>query len=159
MVSGTSDGYIVVWDISLIMENYSKPEERRAIKSVNLINAGKKQNQGKKESTSINILKIQDNYLVVGSSSGAIRFYDFQFRIIAWFENMDIGPITSVSFSSTGNYNSQILEKQEDEEKPLVCPEFIVVDLEARITLLKPRYWFDLVYLRKSTLRRRKARC
>lgn len=31
----------------------------------------------KKESTSINILKIQDNYLVVGSSSGAIRFYDF----------------------------------------------------------------------------------
>jgi len=31
-VSGTSDGFIVVWDISLIMENYSKPEERRAIK-------------------------------------------------------------------------------------------------------------------------------
>lgn len=150
MVSGTSDGFIVVWDISLIMENYSKPEERRAIKvkliiliiffkSVNLINTGGKSNSGKKESTSINILKIQDNYLVVGSSSGAIRFYDFQFRIIAWFENMDIGPITSVSFSCTGNYNSQILENKEDEEKPLLCPEFIVVDLEARITLLKPR--------------------
>lgn len=42
VVSGTNDGYIVVWDISLIMENYSKPEERRAIKKVNLINAGAK---------------------------------------------------------------------------------------------------------------------
>jgi hypothetical protein len=52
---------------------------------------------------------------------------------------MDIGPITSVSFSSSGNYNSQILENKEDEEKPLLCPDFIVIDLEARITLLKPR--------------------
>jgi len=33
------------------------------------------------------------------------------------------------------------LENKEDEEKPLLCPEFIVVDLEARITLLKPRYF------------------
>jgi hypothetical protein len=32
VVSGTTDGFIVVWDISLIMENYSKPEERRNIK-------------------------------------------------------------------------------------------------------------------------------
>jgi hypothetical protein len=48
----------VVWDISLIMENYSKPEERRAIKSVNLINTGVKSNTGKKDSSSINILKI-----------------------------------------------------------------------------------------------------
>lgn len=88
------------------MENYSKPEERRAIKKVNLINAGAKSGQGKKELASINILKIQDSYLVVGASNGAIRFYDFQFRIIAWFENMDIGSITSVSFSTVGNYNS-----------------------------------------------------
>jgi cilia- and flagella-associated protein 251 len=58
VVSGTTDGFIVVWDISLIMENYSKPEERRNIKSVNLINTGSKMGSNKKESTSINILKI-----------------------------------------------------------------------------------------------------
>jgi hypothetical protein len=52
---------------------------------------------------------------------------------------MDIGSITSISFSSSGNYNSQILDNKEDDEKPLICPDFIVVDLEARITLLKPR--------------------
>ena len=51
---------------------------------------------------------------------------------------MEIGSITSVSFSSTSNQNSKILDNKEDEEKPLLCPDFIVVDLEARITLLKP---------------------
>jgi len=40
------------------MENYSKPEERRNIKSVNLINTGGKSNSNKKESSAINILKI-----------------------------------------------------------------------------------------------------
>lgn len=57
---------------------------------------------------------------------------------------MNIGPITSVSFSSTGSYNSQILDKQEEEEKPLICPDFIVVDLEARITLLKPSLFEEI---------------
>lgn len=28
-VTGTVDGFIIVWDISLIMEDYSQPEERR----------------------------------------------------------------------------------------------------------------------------------
>ena len=40
VVSGTSDGFIVVWDISLIMENYSKPEERRAIKVYTIFKKG-----------------------------------------------------------------------------------------------------------------------
>jgi hypothetical protein len=29
---------------------------------------------------------------------------------------MEIGSITSVSFSSVGNYNSQILDKKEDDD-------------------------------------------
>ena len=57
---------------------------------------------------------------------------------------MEIGSITSVSFSSVGNYNSQILDKKEDDDQPLLCPDFIVVDLQARITLLKPKYLFYL---------------
>jgi len=36
------------------------------------------------------------------------------------------------------------LDNKEEDEKPLICPDFIVVDLEARITLLKPRYF--LIY-------------
>jgi len=60
------------------MEDFSQPEERRAIKVVNLMNTSKKsENLAKKDSSSINILKIEENYLVIGSSNGSIRFYDF----------------------------------------------------------------------------------
>jgi hypothetical protein len=34
---------------------------------------------------SINVLKMEGNFLVVGSSNGCVRFYDSQYRIEAWF--------------------------------------------------------------------------
>lgn len=61
----------------------------------------KSENSSKKEPASINILKIEDDYLVIGSSTGSIRFYDFQYRIIAWFEDIDIGSITNISFADS----------------------------------------------------------
>lgn len=59
-VSGTKEGVIIVWDISLIMEDYTQPEERRAIKTVNLMNNPNKIDQMKKNATStaISVLKI-----------------------------------------------------------------------------------------------------
>ena len=36
-------------------------------------------------STAISVLKIEDRFLVVGSSNGSVRFYDDQYRIEAWF--------------------------------------------------------------------------
>ena len=86
-MSGTKEGVIIVWDISLIMEDYTQPEERRAIKTVNLMNNPNKIDQMKKNtvSNSISVLKIEGPYLVVGSSNGSIRFYDDQYRIEAWF--------------------------------------------------------------------------
>ena len=37
--------------------------------------------------------------IVIGTSNGGIRFYDFRFWIICWFENMGLGYIYSLSFS------------------------------------------------------------
>ena len=90
-VTGTADGNIIVWDISLIMKDYSVPEERRRIKMVNLMNTGAKTDpNSKKPNVSIDILKIQGDYLVVGASNGSVRFYDFKYTIVAWFEVMSI---------------------------------------------------------------------
>lgn len=145
-VTGCTDGHIVVWDISLIMENFSQPEERRKIKLVNLMNTSNKSETAQKKGTaSINILKIQGPYLVVGASNGSIRFYDFQYRIISWFEDIDIVSITSISFANDGHndhsesmkYAITGMEKEDKENEPFDCPEFIVVDLEAKITILK----------------------
>lgn len=66
-----------------------------------------KKPDGKKGSNSINLLKIQDNYLVIGSSNGSIRFYDFQYRIIAWFEEANIGSISTISFANTPMIHEQ----------------------------------------------------
>lgn len=68
------------------------------------MNTAKKSDGQKKDPAAINILKIEDNHLVIGSSTGSIRFYDFQFRIIAWFEDIDVGSITSISFATNTNF-------------------------------------------------------
>ena len=59
-VSGTQEGLIIRGDISLIMEDYTQPEERRAIKQVNLMNNPNKIDQMKKNTTStaITVLKM-----------------------------------------------------------------------------------------------------
>ena len=51
-------------------------------------------------SPSISVLKIQGRFLVIGSSNGSIRFYDDQYRIEAWFEDIDLGAIHTISFSN-----------------------------------------------------------
>ena len=50
-------------------------------------------------STAISVLKIEDRFLVVGSSNGSVRFYDDQYRIEAWFQDIDLGSIHTISFS------------------------------------------------------------
>ena len=128
------------------MENFSQPEERRKIKLVNLMNTSNKSETALKKGTAaIKILKIQGPYLVVGASNGSIRFYDFQYRIISWFEDIDVADITSISFANDplGDRSESMrmaatgLDKEDKENEPFDCPEFIVVDYEAKITILK----------------------
>ncbi len=64
------------------------------------MNTNKKTEGGKKIQAAINIVKVEGPFLVIGSSNGSIRFYDFQYRIIAWFEDIDIRSITNISFAN-----------------------------------------------------------
>jgi len=49
---------------------------------------------------SINVLMtVDDKYLVCGDKGGTIRFYDFKFWLVAWFENLNLAEIKSLSFS------------------------------------------------------------
>lgn len=40
-------------------------------------------------------------YLVVGNADGTIRFYDTDFKVLAWFEDQNLAKIKSISFSNT----------------------------------------------------------
>lgn len=90
-VTATSNGMILVWDKSLIIEGLGEQNEKRVIKTV-LLNNGYKP---------INILTTHLNYLVCGNYEGTIRFYDFNFKIVAWFEDCLFSNVKSISFSNT----------------------------------------------------------
>lgn len=94
-VTGTEEGNLVVWDIILIMEEEGNLNHRREVKSINLFGKVGTKNPG------VSLLTIHGKYLVVGTSIGTVRFYDFRFRIVCWFEDLNLSRITSISFSST----------------------------------------------------------
>lgn len=95
-VTATKGGDILVWDKSLILEGIGEANEKRLIKVVAL-NAVK---DAKGPFISITMLTtVHDDYLVVGNSDGSIRFYDFKFKVIAWFEDVQLNVVKSISFS------------------------------------------------------------
>jgi WD40 repeat protein/Ca2+-binding EF-hand superfamily protein len=177
-VTGTEEGNLIVWDIILIMEEEGNLNHRREVKSINLFGKLNAKNPG------VSLLTLYNKYLVVGTSAGTIRFYDFRFRIICWFEDLNLSRITSISFSmvspnntrkssailhdsshlqSTNPPNKDLASKSsnvshpkgqedfrgnsggqpehhlqflQDNEEDLDFPEFIVCDVDARLTLL-----------------------
>jgi hypothetical protein len=95
-VTATNGGDILVWDKSLILEGIGEANEKRLIKVV-VLNAVK---DPKGPFIAITMLTtIHDQYLVVGNSDGSIRFYDFKFKVVAWFEDLSLNVIKSISFS------------------------------------------------------------
>jgi hypothetical protein len=79
------------------------------------------------------LLTIDNKYLVVGNSDGTIRFYDFHFKVAAWFENLNLYAIKSISFSTKEKeYANPDHDDQKDKE-PFLCSDFIVADSSAMI--------------------------
>jgi len=78
----------MVWDMSKIVDGIAQPNERRLIKVVKL-----------EQQESINILTIHEDYLVTGDSKGHVKFYDFYFKIVSWFENLEMSQLMSISFA------------------------------------------------------------
>jgi cilia- and flagella-associated protein 251 len=79
-VTGTVDGDVVVWD--------TVEGQRNATKLIRL---------GEGALTVVTI--VRDQFLCLAGEDGAVRFYDMHFRLEAWFEDMEAGAITSVSFA------------------------------------------------------------
>ncbi|CAM9670144.1 unnamed protein product, partial [Chrysoparadoxa australica] len=64
-----------------------------------------------------------DSYVVLAGEDGAVRFYDFKFRLEAWFEDIDAGPITSLSFTS---YLPPADPAQRGQLSSFRAPDFVV---------------------------------
>ena len=123
-VTGTSNGQIVVWARSFMIEGIGEQNEKRLNKIVVLNGMG----------AQINILTtVHDKFLVCGNTGGTIQFYDFQFKIHAWFDDLHFTTIKSISFSKKkpdaqrgGKYNAIDQDNQGDEV--FSCSDFLVSD-------------------------------
>lgn len=101
-ITGTADGSVVLWDVSQsaamtaqptdgtqsTKPESDEPSERAAVKAIGL-------GEG-----ALTVVTTVDSFIVLAGEDGAVRFYDLQFRLEAWFEDLEAGPVTSVSFSS-----------------------------------------------------------
>ncbi|OQS00453.1 hypothetical protein ACHHYP_03538 [Achlya hypogyna] len=95
-ITATADGDLILWDSSLVKNGETVVHsDKKAVKIVRM--AGTDAHKP----VAINFLTDMDGYLVVGANDGAVRFYDFDFRLVAWFEDLCAGPVKAVSFANT----------------------------------------------------------
>jgi hypothetical protein len=84
---------------------------------------------------------VHDTYLACGNADGSIRFYDLNFKVVAWFEDLNLSTIKSISFSNTERKKATTDFMDEDlkdaNSKVLECSDFIVADDSALICLLE----------------------
>lgn len=79
-------------------------------------------------------MTIHDEYLVCGNADGTIRFYDFHFKVIAWFEELNFSTIKSISFAKTEPRAAA--EFTDEIDKPFKCSDFLVTDDSALVCKL-----------------------
>eukprot|EP00854_Cymbomonas_tetramitiformis_P005148 gene5148-6259_t len=121
-VTGTVDGDVVVWEEGHMMEPGSRPPDRRAVKILRIHFA------------SISSLVIVDDYIVSGGADGNVRFYDAKLRLVAWFDDIDAGEVTSISFAS---HKMQQLRDSTEEHDKFMAPDFIVGTSKSKIVAVK----------------------
>jgi len=79
---------------------------------------------------------VHDQYLVCGNQDGTIRFYDFFFKVVSWFEDMHFNTIKSISFSKT---EPRLATNDFDQEikDPFKCSDFLVADESSLVCMLQ----------------------
>lgn len=98
----------------------------------------------------INILTTHLNYLVCGNYEGTIRFYDFNFKIVAWFEDCLLSNVKSISFSNTepkkcSDEGFNLDENDKDNKEQIFrCSDFLVADDSAMIIKLQSNLFEEI---------------
>lgn len=140
-ITGTTGGYIIVWDVceALCQEDEVKTD-RRKIKTVDLLGKYKKDKdkKGPSEKDRINILVNYKNYIVIGSGGGTVNFYDYNFIIVRWFENI-CWMVKSISFdmeyinAKDRKFNDEYQTEDSANTSNFKCLPFIISDVSATI--------------------------
>jgi WD40 repeat protein/Ca2+-binding EF-hand superfamily protein len=132
-VTGTDDGDLVVWKVGGVPPGGAEAFEveramrlatdRRGLKMVEAHVAGAVTFLGTVEldanDASASRGGTQNNariaYLVTGGSDGNVRFFDSDLRLVAWFDGLDAGAITGVSFVRRATFEPETKRRFSDD--------------------------------------------
>ncbi|XP_051641713.1 cilia- and flagella-associated protein 251 isoform X2 [Manacus candei] len=93
VLTGTSAGKVVVWDA---VDPRTDPKEQRArplgMTPTKIVSVQKE---------SLTVLQVLESCIVTGDVKGHIKFYDGELRLLRLYSHSKVGPIRSLSFSTT----------------------------------------------------------
>ena len=139
-ITATTAGYVIVWDIceALCKEDEIKTD-RRKIKTVQL---SKYKRDIISEKDIIKCLLNYEKKIVIGCGDGAIKFFEYNFIIVRWFENVS-WLVTGISFDMTAceDPNKKDFKEEEDNfdmdmdenSNKFKCLPFITTDISGSI--------------------------
>ena len=84
-----------------------------------------------------------------GNSDGTIRFYDFHFKVVAWFEELNLSTIKSISFSKT-EPKPATTDFDNDVDKVFKCSDFLVTDDSALVCMLQSTIFEEIEPAKKK---------
>ncbi|KEG13277.1 hypothetical protein DQ04_01111140 [Trypanosoma grayi] len=83
--SGTVDGDVILWEVQP-RDRVTKVQDKTMLKMVRVHTAG------------VSFVTWSSGYIVTGGIDGHVKFLDPKLRLVAWFEDLNGGAITSISF-------------------------------------------------------------
>ncbi|KAG5477038.1 hypothetical protein LSCM1_05376 [Leishmania martiniquensis] len=83
--SGTVDGDVVLWTLQP-QDRVAKEQDKSLLKMVRVHTGG------------VTFITTVQGYVVTGGMDGIVKFLDAKLRLVAWFDDLNGGPIVSISF-------------------------------------------------------------
>ncbi|XP_013416583.1 cilia- and flagella-associated protein 251 isoform X1 [Lingula anatina] len=106
-LTATSVGNLVVWDnnkpLTKVVSTDPSPD-KKALKLVKL------------QDRAINVLTTTDGYIVTGDVLGHVRFLDQTLKLIMWYQDFNLGPISSISFACDPQFHDRTEDTWEEEQ-------------------------------------------
>lgn len=149
-VTATVDGVVILWDVPSDLSanaprevvDSNEPIEKVAVKIIRLCEGA------------INQVVTVGSYFVIAGDDGAVRIFDFLFRLEAWFEDIEAGSITSVSHAldrdvQDHSYNCQPHRQQEQQQSDMTSfvnamPDMIIGTRKACIVCMEARLFQNI---------------
>lgn len=125
-VTGTAEGDVVLWGKAQ-SDKVTKETDRVLLKVV------------RAHTGSVSCVTGVGPYIVTGGLEGYVRFLDHKLRIVAWFEELNGGPVLSVSFDrpTPEYFGDPVLHQKQEAEAytgdTFRCPDFVVSTANAMI--------------------------